>query len=83
MNKWYQIYVTASNKESEQAMMNRADDLLTTRFSAAFVAPDGAPKRNADGNYEVRVFDPRILPMIKGILVQHCGFEIVNVIERE
>lgn len=79
MGPWTQLWVKAPEGNGYQTpeSIKRIDDHLTQQTAACFNAPDGAPVREADGTYEVRVLagDPGY---VKFILTEHYRLEIVR-----
>ena len=82
--KWYQIYVKGKNIETNNPQaMKRVDDTLTSRFPAAFVAPDGLPISRPGCIFEVRCFSESALPMVKRVLTDYHDLEIISIVENE
>lgn len=85
MGKWIQVYVKApeGNGYTTPQAMKRIDDRLVQSTPASFVAPDGLPVQEADGTWEVRVHDERMLGFVKSLLTRHYGLEIVREVVNE
>ena len=82
--KWYQIYVKGKSADANSPqMMKRVDNTLTSRFPAFFVELDGLPVLQPDGTFEVRCLLEADLSMIKRVLTDHHGLEIVSILENE
>ena len=80
---WYQVYVKQfkSGQPLGAEYAKRIDSHLNAQAASAFVAPDGTPIRNMDGEYEIRVFSPGQLGWAKFILTDHYGLSIERVVE--
>ena len=83
--KWYQLYVKAppGNGYTNPQAMKRVDDHLILSTAASFNAPNFLPVQEADGTWEVRVYDGSDLSLrlVKRILTGHYGLEIVREVE--
>jgi hypothetical protein len=79
---WLQMWVKAppGNGYTTPEAMSRVDDHLTQQFPATMCRPEKLPVQETDGTWEVRIFDanPLIIRMVKGILTEHYGLEIVR-----
>ena len=85
MGPWYQIYVkqfkhgTFLTPEGAQ----RIDTHLNMQAASAFVAPEGTPITNANGEFEIRCFSEASLRFAKVILTDHYGLVIERVVEND
>ncbi|MEK7543730.1 MAG: hypothetical protein AAB557_02585 [Patescibacteria group bacterium] len=61
--------------------MKRIDDYLISKTPASFVAPTGLPEQGEDGTWEIRVHQQSALVLVKRILTEHYGLEIVREVE--
>ena len=80
---WLQMYVKAPEGSGYTTphAMKRVDDHLTQQFPAAFCCPEDLPIQEADGTWEVRIFDASndlIVRIVKRILTDHYGLKIVR-----
>jgi len=80
--EWYQIFVKVpdGNGYSDPKMTKRIDEHITSNFPAAFVAPNGIPIKNENGEYEVRCFVPFCLEAVQNILTKNYGLIISRVV---
>ena len=79
MFPYVNLYVkspTASANTPQE--MKRADKTLTSIAPACFCAPNGTPIQEADGTFEVRVFDPQHTEYVKNILSAQFGLEVIR-----
>lgn len=80
--RWFQLFIQApeGNGYTTPQAMKRVDDHLVQLTPASFVAPppEGLPVQRKDGTWEVRVHDEGALFIVKGILTEHYGLEIVR-----
>lgn len=81
--KWIQIFCTTENGYSSPSAAKRIDEHLTSQTAAFFVAPEGVPIKNENGEYEVRVLDARQAVFVQNILTKHYGLTICSVVEHE
>lgn len=77
---WFQIYIK-DNQPKET--MKQVDEYISTHFPAAFAAPDGTPIITKNGNYEVRLFMSEYLEILKKLLTENYGLEIVEIVENK
>ena len=77
-----QLYVKApqGNGYTTPEAMKRVDDHLTHSFPAMMhcPAPSGLPVQETDGTWQIRVLDPKAVGIVKRVLSQHYGLEIVR-----
>lgn len=85
MGPWYQIYVKQfkSGQPLSPEYAKRIDSHLNKQATSAFVAPDGTPTTNADGEFEIRCFTSPALGFAKFILTDHYGLVIERVVEND
>ena len=78
--KWYQLFVIApeGNGYTTAEAMSHVNDHIMNLFPAMFVSPDCWPIQNSDGTWEVRVLDENALSLVKSVLTDHYGLEIVR-----
>jgi hypothetical protein len=80
--KYVNLYVKApkGNGYTTPRAMKRVDDHLTQSTPAMMKCPppSGMPAQEPDGTWEVRVFDPSALWLVKRILTDHYGLIIVR-----
>ena len=79
---WHQIYVKVpeGNGYDNPRMAVRIDEHINSNFPAAFVAPNGIPIKNENGEYEVRCFMPFCLESVQNILTKNYGLIISRVV---
>ncbi len=82
---WHQLYVKApeGNGYTTAEAMKRIDDHLMQMTPASFVAPDGLPIKGADDTWEIRVMTTAALDLVKSILTDHYGLEIIREVKNE
>ena len=75
---WYQLYVKEYTNGSSLTVeaAKRIDEHLNKQAASAFVAPDGMPVRNADGEFEIRCFSENHIGFVESILTEHYGLKI-------
>lgn len=81
---WIQLFVKAPSGNGYQTprAMQRVDEHLTGLFAAAFCCPAGLPVQEPDGTWEVRVFMPDQAELVKMMLTNHYGLEVVREVEQ-
>jgi hypothetical protein len=63
-------------------LMKRVDEHVNMHC-AIFKASKGLPIQEEDGTWELRVLNPSMASVIKGILTDHYGFEVVSAVTRD
>jgi hypothetical protein len=78
--QWIDLYVKApaGNGYTTPQAMKRVDDHLVQSTPSSFKAPNGLPVQETDGTWEVRVYIESALGLVKSILTQHYGLEIIR-----